>query len=138
MTTASSDFTMTSPWSGTWRNLFSLKHAPWRWAAGAQAALANALPMAAFYLSGHLSLGIVSSLGSFTVLYGTTMRLRERIRVLPLIATAFVAASVLGVLCSVNAGLMLACVAIVALAASILVFGLGLIGSSGSDAVCAR
>jgi len=94
--------------------------------------------MAAFYLSGHLSLGIVSSLGSFTVLYGTTMRLRERIRVLPLIATAFVAASVLGVLCSVNAGLMLACVAIVALAASILVFGLGLIGSSGSDAVCAR
>ena len=117
---------MTSPPSCTPRDLLSLKDAPWRWAAGAQAALANALPMVIFYLSGHLSLGIISSLGSFTVLYGTTMRLRERVRVLPLVATAFVTASIVGVLCSASAGLMLACVGIVALAASILVFGLGL------------
>ena len=124
--TASSDSAVTSPWSGTPRNLFSLKDAPWRWAAGVQAALANALPMVVFYLSGHLSLGIISSLGSFTVLYGTTMRLRVRVRVLPLVATAFITASVLGVLCSGSAGLMFACVVIVALAASILVLGLGL------------
>lgn len=120
------DSAMTSPPSCTPRNLLSLKDAPWRWAAGAQAALANALPMVIFYLSGHLSLGIISSLGSFTVLYGTTMRLRERVRVLPLLAAAFVTASLVGVLCSASAGLMLACVVIVALTGSILVFGLGL------------
>ena len=108
------------------RDLISLKDSPWRWAAGVQAAFANALPMAMFSLTGHLSLGLISSLGAFTALYGTTMPLRDRLRVLPLIASAFVAASLLGVLCAGNAALTIACMIFVAVVASIFVFAAGL------------
>jgi hypothetical protein len=79
------------------QTFFAFNDGPWRWAAGVQAAFANALPMAMFSLTGHLSLGLVASLGAFTALYGTKMPLRERLRVLPLVAIGFVAASLLGV-----------------------------------------
>lgn len=121
-----SDSAMTSKWSCVRRDLISFKDGPWRWAAGIQVVFANALPMAIFSLSGHLSLGLVSSLGAFTALYGTTMPLRDRLRVLPFIASAFVTASVLGVLCAKNAGLTIACMIVVAVVASILAFGAGL------------
>lgn len=56
----------------------------WRWSPGIEASIANALPMVLFSLAGHLSLGLIASLGAFTALYGTTMHLRERLRVVPL------------------------------------------------------
>jgi hypothetical protein len=82
--------------------------------------------MVLFSFAGHLSLGLIASLGAFTALYGTTMQLRERLRVLPLVATGFVAASVLGVLCASNAWLTSVCMIAVALLASLFVFGTGL------------
>jgi Fusaric acid resistance protein-like len=103
------------------RTLFAFNDGPWRWAAGVQAGFANALPIATFSLTGHLSLGLVASVGAFTALYGTTMPLRERLRVLPLVAMGFVAASVLGVLCAANAWLTIACMTAVALLACMLV-----------------
>lgn len=114
----------TSGWSGV-RDLVSLKEGPWRWTAGIQAALANALSMVMFSVTGHLTLGLISSLGAFTALYGTTMPLRKRLRVLPFVAAAFSGASLLGVLAAGNAGLMIACATVVALSASILVFAAG-------------
>lgn len=115
----------TSKWSWVRQDLISLKKGRWRWGAGVQAAVANALPMAMFSVTGHLSLGLISSLGAFTALYGTTMPPRDRLRVLPFVAAAFVVASVLGVLCAKSAALMIACAIVVALAASILVFAAG-------------
>jgi hypothetical protein len=62
--------------------------------------------MASIALAGHLSLGLIASLGAFTALYGTTMPLRVRLRALPFVAAGFVVASVLGgVLCADNASL---------------------------------
>jgi hypothetical protein len=61
--------------------------------------------MASFALAGHLSLGLIASLGAFTALYGTTMPLRVRLRALAFVAAGFVVASVLGELCADNASL---------------------------------
>ena len=108
------------------QTFFAFNDGPWRWAAGVQAAFANALPMAMFSLTGHLSLGLVASLGAFTALYGTKMPLRERLRVLPLVAIGFVAASLLGVLSAANVWLAITCMTAVALLASMLVVTTGL------------
>jgi uncharacterized membrane protein YccC len=108
------------------RKLFALNHSPWRWSEGVEAGFANALAMMTFWLAGHLSLGLIASLGAFTALYGTTMPQYHRLRTLPLVATGFVAASVLGVLFAANAWLTIACMITVALLASKLVFGAGL------------
>jgi hypothetical protein len=64
--------------------------------------------------------------GAFTALYGTTMPLRDRLRVLSLVAVGIVAASVLGVLCAANAWLTITCMTAVALLASMLVVTTGL------------
>jgi len=112
------------------RTLLTFNDAPWRWAAGVRAALANALPMMMFSLGGHRSLGLVASLGTFTSLYGTTLPLRERLRTLPFVALGFVVASLLGILCAANAWLTITCLIAVTMLASILVFGAGL-GSPG-------
>jgi hypothetical protein len=109
-----------SRWRCALQNLFVLKEGPWRWSTGIRAAFANTLPMATFALAGHLSLGLIASLGAFTALYGMTMPLRVRLRVLPLVAAGFVVASVLGVLCPANASLTIACLIVVALLASML------------------
>jgi hypothetical protein len=82
-----------------------------------------ALPMAAFTLVGHQSLGLITSLGAFTALYGSTLRLGDRLRALPLVGAGFVVASALGVLCAGNAWLTIACFVAVATLASILVLG---------------
>jgi hypothetical protein len=103
-----------------------LSDGPWRWSAGIHASLAAALPLAAFTLTGHQSLGLVASLGAFTALYGSTLRLGDRLRALPLVAIGFVAASVLGVLCGTNVWLSILCLLAVAAIACIIVFGVGL------------
>jgi hypothetical protein len=79
--------------------------------------------MTAFALAGRLPLGLISSLGAFTALYGTSMPVRQRLRVLPLVGAGFVAASGLGVLCGGNTWLTVLCLTAVAVAASIVMFG---------------
>lgn len=93
-----------------------------RWSAGVQAALANVLPVAVFSIGGHLSLGLLSSLGAFTALCGTNLPVRERLRVLPPVASGFVAASALGVLCAASPWLTIGCLITVALVAGALLF----------------
>lgn len=60
---AQPDDARTSRWQCALRNVFALKEGPWRWSAGVQAAFANTLPLASFALAGHLSLGLIASLG---------------------------------------------------------------------------
>ena len=63
---------------GTLRMFFGFNDGPWRWAAGVQAAFANALPMAMFAVIDHLSLGLVASLGASTALYGQAITINPR------------------------------------------------------------
>jgi hypothetical protein len=112
--------------TGSLQRLLGLSGGPWRWSAGIHASMATALPLAAFTLSGHQSLGLVASLGAFTALYGSTLRLRDRLRALPLVAIRFVTASVLGVLCGTNLWLRIVCLVAVAAIACTIVFGVGL------------
>jgi hypothetical protein len=111
---------------GSLHNLVGFSDGPWRWSAGVQGSVATALPLAAFTLTGHQSLGLIASLGAFTALYGTTLRLRARLRALPIVAIGFVAASLVGVLCSTNVWLTMACLVTVAAVACTIVFGVGL------------
>lgn len=110
--------------------LLSFNDGPWRWSAGVEGCVAVGVPLAAFTLAGYQSLGLIASLGAFTALYGSTLRLGDRLRVLPFVAAGFVAASVLGVLCAANAWLTIACLVAVAAFSSIIVFGVRL-GSPG-------
>lgn len=112
--------------TGSLQSLLSLSDGPWRWSAGIHASMAAALPLAAFTLTGHQSLGLIASLGAFTALYGSTLRLGDRLRALPLVAIGFVAASVLGVLCGTNVWLSIVCLVAVAAIACTMVFGVGL------------
>lgn len=55
---------------GPLQSLLGFSDGPWRWAAGLQASVATAVPLAAFTLAGQQSLGLIASLGAFTALYG--------------------------------------------------------------------
>jgi hypothetical protein len=61
------------------------------------------VPLAALTLAGRQPLGLIALLGAFTALYGSTLRLAERLYLLPLVAAGFVAASGLGILGAANA-----------------------------------
>jgi Fusaric acid resistance protein-like len=111
---------------GSLHSLLGFSDGEWRWSAGVQGALGGALPFAAFTLTGHQSLGLIASLGAFTVLYGSTLKLGDRLRALPLVAMGFVTASVLGVLCSTDVWLSIACLVTVAAVACVILFGVGL------------
>ena len=111
---------------GSPHSLLGFNDGEWRWSAGVQGGLAGALPLAAFTLTEHQSLGLIASLGAFTVLHGSTLGVGDRLRALPLVAMGFVTASVLGVLCSTNVWLSIACLVTVAAVACIIVFGVGL------------
>src|SRR5215207_11217483 len=85
-------------WRHAVRSLLSLNEAPWRWSAGVQAAFASGVPLAAFTVAGHQSLGLIAVLGAFTALYCANLPLSDRLSALPLVGVGFVIASVLGVL----------------------------------------
>ena len=108
------------------QGLLGFSDGPWRWSAGIEGGVATAVPIAAFTLAGQQSLGLIASLGTFTALYCTTVRLGDRLRALPIVAIGFVTASLLGILCSANAWLNVACLVAVAAIACIVVFGVGL------------
>ncbi|HRO47519.1 FUSC family protein [Agriterribacter sp.] len=104
----------------------SLNEGPWRWAVGVQAGAAMGLPVALFTFLGNQSLGLMASLGGFTALYCAARSTRERMLALPLVAAGLVVASALGVLCSGNEWLSMACLVVVAALACILTMGSGL------------
>lgn len=110
---------------GPLQSLLGFSDGPWRWAA-LQASVATAVPLAAFTLAGQQSLGLIASLGAFTALYGSTLRLGDRLRVLSLVAIGFVTASAVGALCGTNIWLNIACAPAVAAVACTVVFGVGL------------
>jgi hypothetical protein len=83
----------------------------------------NCLPARPSYDEQYLH---ITNVGAFTALYGTTARLGDRLRALPIVAIGFVTASLLGILCSANAWLNVACLVVVATVACIIVFGVGL------------
>ncbi|WP_143037280.1 FUSC family protein [Paraburkholderia tuberum] len=108
------------------KSLLGFNDGPWRWSAGVGGGVAMGVPLSAFMLAGHPSLGLITSLGAFTALYGSTLRLGDRLQALPFVAAGFVAASTLGVLCATNAWLTIACLVAVAALASIILLGVGM------------
>ena len=113
-------------WRHTLQSLISLNQVPWRWSAGAQAAIATGVPLAVFTLAGHQPLGLIAVLGAFTALYGANLRLVDRRSALPLVAAGFVIASTVGVLGAANAWLTIACLITVAVLASSFALRVGL------------
>ncbi|WP_414703910.1 FUSC family protein [Pontibacter sp. 13R65] len=93
---------------------------------GIQTALAMGLPLSLFTLLGHQPLGLIASLGGFTALYCASMRRRDRVRILPLIAVGLALASALGVLCSSSVWLSIFCLIAVAALACTFTIGMGL------------
>jgi hypothetical protein len=104
------------------QSLLGLSVGPCRWPAG----VATAVPLAGFTLTGHQSLGLIASLGAFTALYGSTLRLGDRLRPLPIVAIAFVTASTEGALRGTNVWSNTACLVPVAAVACAVVFRAGL------------
>ena len=84
------------------------------------------VPLAAFTLAGHQSLGLIAVLGTFTALYGANLPLAERVIALPFVGAGFVVASVFGVLGSATAWLSVASLVLVAVLASSLAFRVNL------------
>jgi hypothetical protein len=111
--------------SGT-AGLLGLQEGPWRWSAGVQAAVATGVPLAGFSLAGHQSSGLIAMLGAFTALYGSTLRLDERVYLLPLVAAGFVVASGLGALCAAGPLLTIGCLCVVAALACAVAFSIRL------------
>ena len=108
------------------RTVVQLQDAPWRWAAGAEAALAIGLVVGVFTLAGHQTTGLVAALGSFTALYGAGRPRPDRVRLLPLVAVGLVLAAALGVATAGSAWLTGAGLVVVSLLACGLTLGLGL------------
>lgn len=89
--------------------MFQLSAAPWRWMVGLEVGISSALLLTLFTLSGHQSLGLIASLGSFTGLYCGALRRIDRMRALPLVASGFIFAAAVGVLCSSSIWATVAC-----------------------------
>lgn len=92
-----------------------------RWQIGVQAALGIGVPIAVMTLLGRPTLGYIAASGAFTVLYATSASVRERARILPVIAAALIVCAGLGVAVAhtpllVNIGLVGVSVATAALA----------------------
>lgn len=110
----------------TVRDVTELNEGPWRWAIGIQTAIAIGVPLALFTLAGHLSYGLIASLGGFTVMYAVSHTLRQRLIALPFVGTGLILASMLGVLCAGNEWMTVACLVVVTVISSIITFGTGL------------
>lgn len=108
------------------RTVTTLNEGSWRWAVGIQAGIAIGVPVALFTFLGNTSLGLIASLGGFTVLYGVTRRVGERLRILPLVAIGFVIVSLLGVWCAESEWLSIAYLILIAIISSVVSFGTGL------------
>ena len=105
------------------RSVFELRPSPPRWHIALQGAVAIGLPTLGFALAGRPELGLLASSGAFLALYLTSRSRRDRIRMLPLLAAGFLAASGLGIVASGSP--VLALVALFAVAAVSAVLCLG-------------
>jgi hypothetical protein len=79
-------------------NLFRVNPSPVRWPIALKAAVAGAIPLTGSIALGHPGIGLMATLGSFTVLYGPTTAGRFRIRLMLSIAFGLIAAASLGAL----------------------------------------
>lgn len=90
--------------SNSWRRhaRASLAFAPARgtWVIATKAAATMFVILAAAQVAGHLSLGVLASLGAFTVLYGPASPARFRIRLMTAVGTLLVASAAAGALTS--------------------------------------
>lgn len=103
--------------------LTNLKDAPWRWAIGIEAALAMAIPAAAFTAAGYASEGLIASLGAFTVLHFASASRRQRAIALPFVAIGLVLSSAIGVLGAGSLAFTVAGLVLTTAVASLLMLG---------------
>ena len=116
---------------GALRDLVAFHRTGPQWPTATQSAVAITLPLLAFSLAGHLSLGLTASLGSFLVVHLPDRSRRERATQLPVIMAGFLAAALAGVATATSLVAGLAAILVVAIVSSLL--GLALdAGSPGS------
>lgn len=66
-------------WRAFLRSLLELNDGPWRWRVGIEAGVAVAIPLLLFTLAGHQAVGLMASLGTFTVIYFAATERRSRL-----------------------------------------------------------
>jgi uncharacterized membrane protein YccC len=104
-------------------SLFRLAPAPApRWAIGLRAAMAMAAPIAVMTLLGRPDLGFQAATGAFVALYGTHLKVTERLRAVPFVAGGLIVAAVLGALAGPSPVATLLGLAVVAIAAAAAMF----------------
>lgn len=108
------------------RTITTLNDAPWRWRHGVHAGLATGLPVVIFTIIGQQALGLMASLGGFTVLYCADRSIKERLVALPIIGFGLVIASFMGVTCAHNEWLTIACLILVTSLAVVYTIGIEL------------
>lgn len=97
--------------------------APWRWRPGLEAGLATALPLAVLTAMGHQSLGLITSLGTFTALLAPQLNRVERFKTLLLIGSGMIGASLIGVVFAASPWLTVLGVMVVASLACLFILG---------------
>ncbi|MTB70774.1 hypothetical protein GGG17_02025 [Arsenicicoccus sp. MKL-02] len=113
------------------RSLLRLNPSPPRWPVAVKAAVAMAVPLSVGQLAGHLSLGLVASLGVFTILYAATAPGRFRARVMALAALGLTASVGLGALTAGHPVVTVAVLVVVAMVAAFVCVALK-VGPPGS------
>src|SRR5690606_31187194 len=79
--------------------------------------------MLAFYLSGHLNLGFISSLGGLTALHCPQLKRKERAVVLPVVILAITFSSLLGAYMATDVWLKMLCIVLVTIIGCIFMIG---------------
>lgn len=110
-------------WRAFVRSLFELNDGPWRWRVGLEAGVAVAIPLLLFTLAGLQDIGLMASLGTFTVIYFAATERRSRVRALVPVALGLVACAALGVLAATSIWLTLAALIGVTVVACVLILG---------------
>lgn len=113
------------------RTILRLNPSPPRWPVAVKAAVAMAVPLSVGQLAGHLSLGLVASLGVFTILYGATAPGRFRARVMALAALGLTGAVALGAMTAGHPVVTVAVLVVVAMVAAFVCVALK-VGPPGS------
>lgn len=101
-------------------SLFRLRPAGRRWPFAARAAICMGVPVLAGWLSGNLAAGLVSTLGAFTVLYGSDRPFINRASYLAVIALCFALAVMLGVWAAETPILVVPVIVIIAMTSTFL------------------
>ncbi|MCS5735254.1 FUSC family protein [Herbiconiux daphne] len=109
--------------NGAFASLVRLNGPGGRWPIALRAGLAVAIPIAVFSLAGAPALGLQASIGAFTALYVANAPVRERLRVLPLIAVGLVACAAAGAMLAGSSLAVAIGLVLVSAAASILLYG---------------